>query len=550
MAVLDVRHPDVMEFIESKLEGDLSNFNISVGISERFMEAVLADEDWVFVNPRTGQEVDSQPAVEIFDAIIQAAWKTGDPGLVFLDRINADNPNKQLGTIESTNPCGEQPLLPFESCNLGSLNLAQMVLEGEIDWDHMIDVIKVGVQMLDCVVDMNEYPLPEIAEMSLKTRRIGFGVMGWADMLIQLGIRYDSDEAVELAEKVMRFIQGMVFEMSGRLARLYGNFPAWAHSDYGKIDCPMRNSAPTTIAPTGTISIIAGASSGIEPLFALAYVRNVMDNDRLIESNKYLAAVLKQRGLYTEDIMAKVITTGTIQHLDIPDDIKDVFRTSHDISPEWHVRMQAAFQKYTDNAVSKTINFPELAEPVDIRTAYMLAYQLNCKGITVYRDGSKLDQVLSMEKEVHDILPFELKERPRITYGFTERVNTAAGNLYITVNLDEDSQPFEVFGRIGKQDPSTGAWLEALSRVISLALRSGTPPDNIITQLEGITDVPVWDEGAQVKSGPDAIAKVLKRIMTPSADERVSVRCPECGQSATMQEGCIVCHHCGYSECG
>ena len=435
--------------------------------------------------------------------------------------------------------CGEQPLLPYESCNLGSLNLARMVwYDGDdvaIDWSRMSEVIKTAVHMLDSVIDMNDYPIDEIADMSRKTRRIGLGVMGWSDLLIQMGVRYDSDEALELAEQVMEFIQRETYRASEGLSEARGTFPEWERSAYNRGASPqrMRNSAPVTIAPTGTISIIAGASSGIEPLFALSFVRNVMDRTRLVEGNNYFEAVARNEGFYSEELMEQLAAVGSLEDLDVPGWVKDVFRVSHDIDPRWHVKMQGAFQKYTDNAVSKTINFPHDATMADVAEAYQSAYALGCKGITVYRDGSKAEQVLStgatdaasesgasaavVEIEVPG--PRVPRERPRQTRGITERVRTGHGNMYVTVNLDDAGRPFEVFGTMGKAGGCDAALLEAVSRLVSLALRAGIDTSEVTRQLRGITCCPAWDDGTLVRSGPDAVAIVLDKLTEGTAGE-------------------------------
>ena len=400
MAVLEVSHPDINEFIRSKRDKkNLSNFNISVAVTEACMEKVEAAEDFNLINPRNGKHVRTNNARETFELITRMAWETGDPGLVFIDRLNAGNPNPHLGAIESTNPCGEQPLQPYESCNLGSVNLANMLKhtdEGSVvDWEKLAYTVRTGVHMLDNVVDCNQYPLPEIDEMSRKTRRIGLGVMGLADTMVMLGIQYDSEDALTFTDWVLGFVHKEAHLASNALAAKRGNYPAWEGSIYSP-HTPMRNSAPTTIAPTGTISIIAGTSSGIEPLFALSYVRNVMDGTKLLEVNPYFEAVAKKEGFYSTELMEQVAETGTLAYTDVPQWVKNVFRTSHDISPEWHIRLQAMAQKHTDNAVSKTINFPASATVEDVENAYRLAYKLGCKGITVYRDGSKEEQVLSV----------------------------------------------------------------------------------------------------------------------------------------------------------
>ena len=545
MGILHVTHPDVLSFITSKEDGQhLSNFNISVAVTEDFMRRVEHDQTYDLVNPRTGQITGQLNAREVFERMTELAWRTGDPGIVFLDRINRDNPNPQLGDIESTNPCGEQPLLPYESCNLGSLNLARMVRydgeEVEIDWERMSEVITTAVHMLDSVIDMNDYPIDEIADMSRKTRRIGLGVMGWSDLLIQMGVRYDSDEALELAERVMEFIQRETYRASEELSEARGTFPEWERSAYNRGSNPqrMRNSAPVTIAPTGTISIIAGASSGIEPLFALSFVRNVMDRTRLVEGNNYFEAVARNEGFYSEELMEQLAAVGSLEDLDVPGWVKEVFRVSHDIDPRWHVKMQGAFQKYTDNAVSKTINFPHDATVEDVAEAYRSAYALGCKGITVYRDGSKAEQVLSTgatdatstDGAVGDGTPTAVveievpgprvpRERPRQIHGITERVRTGHGNMYVTVNMDGDNRPFEVFGTMGKAGGCDAALLEAVSRLVSLALRAGIDTGEVTRQLRGITCCPAWDDGTLVRSGPDAVAIVLDKLTEGMAGE-------------------------------
>ena len=591
MGILNVDHPDVEKFIRAKEDGqNLSNFNISVAVDSDFMERVKAAEEYDLVNPRTGKVTGQRNAKEVFDLLTNMAWKTGDPGLIFLDLINRDNPNPHLGEIESTNPCGEQPLLPHESCNLASINLARMVTiaDGDtvINWELLDENVDIAVHLLDNVIDMNEYPIPEIEEMSKKTRRIGLGVMGFSDLLIQLGIRYDSEEGLQMAEDLMRRIQERAHQASSDLTHDRGNFPAWEGSIYNRPGPdgtvrPMRNSAPTTIAPTGTISIIAGASSGIEPLFALSYVRNVMDNTKLVEGNPNFEAVARQEGFYSEELMEDLARTGSLEHLDIPQWVKDVFRVSHDIAPEWHVKMQGAVQKYTDNSVSKTINFPYDATVDDVAGAYMLAYELGCKGITVYRDGSKAGQVLSTgEKSAEKAEAGEIltpRQRPQSIRGVTERVRTGHGNMYVTINFDEAEAPFEVFGNLGKAGGCDSAQLEAISRLVSLALRSGIEPSTVIEQLRGITCCPAWDEGTLVRSGPDAVALALERHTTGAshedsessevqlkftpqvvangngnghAKEILNARkCPECNTPVIFEEGCIKCAACGWNKC-
>ena len=602
MGILHVTHPDILRFISSKEDGtSISNFNISVAVTEEWMERVKAGEEYDLINPRTGEVTGQLNAREVFDRLVQMAWKTGDPGIVFLDRINDDNPTPQLGQIESTNPCGEQPLLPYESCNLGSVNLARMVRytsEGaEINWDRMARVIKTGVHMLDNIIDMNRYPISQIEEMSKKTRRIGLGVMGFADLLVQMGIPYDSEEALEVGSEVMRFVKEKTGAASVALGETRGVFTAWEGSVYDREDGPrMRNSAPTTIAPTGTISIIAGCSSGIEPLFALSYVRNVMDNTRLVEGNPFFEAVARHEGFYSQELMERLAETGSLHDLDgaVPEWAKRLFVTSHGISPERHVRMQAAFQRYTDNAVSKTINFPSSASDQDIGEAYTLAYELGCKGITIYRDGSKDNQVLStgdtgkqpvtVEGEAGTIplAPGEVltpRGRPQEMMGRTERIRTGHGNMYITVNFDDAGKLFEVFTTLGKAGGCDSAQLEAISRLVSLALRSGVDMNAIVAQLRGITCCPAWDNGVLVRSAPDAVALALQRHISADAKEDLGAsdvdgsqlklfasvkekatwdlsgalprtHCPDCNTQLAFQEGCLLCTSCGWNKCG
>jgi len=426
----------------------------------------------------------------------------------------------------------------------------------EVDWDKLESTVKKAVHFLDNVIDANNHPLSEIKKNTEANRKIGLGVMGWADMLVQLGIPYNSTKAVKLAEEVMGFIWEKSHQTSSQLAKERDNFPNWDKSIYYQKKIPMRNSTVTTIAPAGTISIIAGCSSGIEPLFAISYIRTVMDNTKLIEVNPFFEKEAKERGFYNKKLMEKIAQKGSIQNFDeIPEDVKKVFVVSHDIAPEWHVRMQAAFQKYTDNAVSKTINLPNQATVGDVETAYRLAYQLGCKGVTIYRDGSREAQVLSTKKEKEEeeerIAPME---RPACLSGITDKIKTGYGNLYVTINT-LDGKPFEVFAQIGKSGYSTMADTEAICRLISLALRSGISVEETIEQLIGIGGAsPIYQEGGLVMSIPDAIAKVLNKHFGKNKDRNFHKDlyleyCPDCGGKLEHDSGCLVCRLCGFSKC-
>jgi ribonucleoside-diphosphate reductase alpha chain len=399
MAILRADHPDILEFVAAKAKpGALTNFNISVAATDEFMRAVETGGDYDLANPRTGASVSRLNARFVWDRIVNNAWKSGDPGVVFIDEINRHNPTPQLGRMEATNPCGELPLLPYESCNLGSINLSKMVTgQGDVDWEKMGGHIRVGVHFLDNVIDVNPYPLEEIDAITKANRKIGLGVMGFAELLIRLGIPYDSVEALQLGERIASFLEKEATGASEALAGQRGSFPnfpgsIWRHASGGR-----RNATVTTVAPTGTISIIAGCSSGIEPLFAIAFMRHVLGGARLFEINPLFERVAKDRGFYSSALLEKIVKYGTVKDMkEIPEDVKKVFVTAHEIAPEWHVRMQAAFQKHTENAVSKTVNLPQEATPEDIEKVYWLAYKLKCKGVTVYRYGSKGEQVLNL----------------------------------------------------------------------------------------------------------------------------------------------------------
>lgn len=580
MGLLRVDHPDILDFITCKDSNHkLNNFNISVGLTESFMKAVEEDREYDLVNPRTKKVVSKLKARTVFETIVKQAWKNGEPGIVFLDRINASNPTPMLGEIESTNPCGEQPLMPYESCNLGSINLTKMVRptlrsdraadteHKEVDWEKLKDTTWKAVHFLDNVIDVNKYPLKLIEEMTKANRKIGLGVMGWADMLIQLGIPYNSERAIELAEEIMEFIQNEGRRASIELAKERGVFPNYEYSIYkGKM--PLRNATITTIAPTGSLSIIAGCSSGIEPIFAVSFVRNVMEGTRLIEVNPYFENIAKRLGLWSRELMEKIAETGSIaQFLEFPEEIRQIFVTAHDITPIDHIRMQAAFQKYTDNAVSKTVNFSHSATTKDVEDVYMLAYKTGCKGVTVYRDGSREEQVLSTKKAQEEkkeasvkIVP---KKRPPVIKGSTRLLKTGCGNLYVTINEDENGRPFEVFTNIGKAGGCASSQAEAIGRLISLSLRSNIEPEEIVKQLKGIScHQPSWTEGGKILSCSDAIAKALEKYhyhgekgdngngKSGHHDVMQIGACPECGGAVEHEGGCAVCHNCGFTKCG
>lgn len=569
MGILRVDHPDIEDFITAKEDSsELTNFNISVALTEEFMEAVKADKEYVLINPRNGQAESSLGAKMIFDKLVDSAWRNGEPGIIFLDRVNMDNPTPHLGDIESTNPCGEQPLLAYEACNLGSINLARFIEDNSIDYRRLEEVVELAVRFLDDVIDMGSYPLPKIEEMVLGNRKIGLGIMGFADALLQLGIPYNSFQAVELGREIMEFLQRTSREASQRLARERGAYPNFVGSRQEQLGMtPLRNATTTTIAPTGTISIIAATSSGIEPNFALSYYRNIMDNDRLLEVHPFFAQVAKESGFYSEDLMTEVAKLGSICDFEeVPEAVRRVFVTAHDIDPHWHIQIQAAFQQYTDNAVSKTVNLKQDATRQDVAKVFTLAYELGCKGVTVYRDGSRDSQVLSVGSgseaaKSSGIVP---RPRPKVTSGQTEKVKIGCGNLYISVNSDELGI-CEVFTNTGR-DGGCASQSEATSRLVSIALRSGISVDSIVEQLRGIRcPACIRRPGVKVTSCPDAIAKALKKGLidkpaislqqfateqSATSDILAKHNCPECGELINHEGGCTICLSCGYSHCG
>jgi ribonucleoside-diphosphate reductase alpha chain len=633
MAVMDVHHPDILEFIDCKrVEGEIHNFNISVGASHEFMDAVKAGTDYDIRDPQTGAVAGQLNAREVFDKIIDGAWRNGEPGLIFLDWVNHKNPTPHLGRMTATNPCGEQPLLPYESCNLGSINLARFVVPStgsgqapltgsgqapstgsgqaenagglEIDYGHLRDVVRMAARFLDNVIDANSYSVDKIAEMTRATRKTGLGVMGFADLLTMLRIPYDSKEGLKLGKDIMRFVMEEADKMSEELAGQRGVFPAFEGSIYDAPGQPrMRNACRMTVAPTGTISMIAGCSSGIEPLFALCYHKhNILGGESLLYVDEGFETAAREGGFYSQELMDYLADGGSLQDRDdVPEWARQVFVTSADISPEMHVRMQAAFQESVDAAISKTINFPNSATEDDVRSAYVLAWELQCKGITVYRAGSREAEVLtkgtaeaeaasSDEAQAGEKDLLTPRQRPAEVAGITERVRTGHGNMYVTINFDEQGRPFEVFATLGKAGSCDSAQLEAISRLTSLALRSGIDPIKLLEDLRGITCCPAWDEGTLVRSAPDAVALVLGRHLemavtgkggvgvssesyeqmglfrspSPKQADRERdaggtsngrsdagrLKCPDCSVGTLVpQEGCLLCPECGYNKC-
>jgi ribonucleoside-diphosphate reductase alpha chain len=554
MGILRVDHPDILDFIGCKeRDHTFNNFNLSVAVTEDFMRAVEDNKTYSLMNPRTGQKVRSLEARKVFNRIVASAWKN-------------------VGEIESTNPCGEQPLLPFESCNLGSVNLSNMVRDGAVDWERLEGTVQAGVHFLDNVIDMNCYPLPQIESMTKGNRKIGLGVMGFADMLIKLGIPYDSPQAIEMAETVMEFIQSKARQASRDLALQRGPFPHFEGSLLeGQWDS-MRNATVTTIAPTGSLSIISGVSSGIEPIFALAFSRNVLDGTELTEVNPLFSEIAKREGFYSEELIQEVTQNGGLEDIDgVPEEMKRLFVTAHQISPEYHIRMQAAFQRYTDNAVSKTVNLPHEATTDDVREVYRLAFQLGCKGVTLYRDRSRSSQVLTKEHgtEREEVGTQEREPRPRgeVTFGMTRKMKTGCGTLYVTINEDEEGRLCEIFNQMGKAGGCGASQSEAIGRLVSLALRSGIKPSSVIRQLKGIScHLPVWHQGGKTLSCSDAIAKAIESytlhqpsvansgpkqaipFFNSAGEIHLRGACPDCGGQLRYEEGCVKCS-CGYSDC-
>jgi len=568
MGILRVDHPDIEQFIHAKDDGvTAQRFNLSIGVTDEFLTAAANGEPFTLRDPRDGSPRGSVDAAALLDEVARAAWTTGDPGLVFLDEINRHNPTPELGEIEATNPCGEVPLLPWEACTLGSINVARFwsTDAGDLDWLALNDTVRLAVRFLDNVVEANTFPVKEIAEAVRGNRKIGLGMMGWADLLIAAGIPYESDEAITLAERLATAIGATADEASAALGEEKGVFPNWERSVYA--DGPRyRNATRTCIAPTGTIAIIGGASSGIEPLFSLAHYRRMGDGTVLPEVNDAFQAAAQAAG-YASDELTEALVAGArlADRGDVPEDHRARFATAHEISPEWHVRMQATFQAHTDLAVSKTVNLPRDASVEDVRTVYRLAHDLHCKGVTVYRDGSRAVQVLAHAAEAETTSPIEPRrrhladERQSLTHKF--RVGEQEG--YITVGLYEDGSPGEVFIKIAKEGSTVSGLTDAVALLTSIALQYGVSLDKLADKLEqtrfepyGITanpDIPF------ATSLLDYVFRWLRlHFGTPIDDrgtadtppERSGLTCPDCGMQLEFSERCLVCRSCGYTKCG
>lgn len=651
MGILRVDHPDVMDFITSKEDlTKITNFNISVAITSKFMEALKADAEYDLIEPSSKQVVGKLRAQEVWDKMIEGAWRTGEPGVFFIDEANRYNPVPHLGEYEATNPCGEQPLLAYDVCNLGSINVGFYVENGKMDWKSFAKDIHLSTRFLDNVIDANKYPLPEIDSLSKRIRRIGLGVMGFADACIRLGIVYDSPEGVEFGRKVMEYVDVEGKKASAQLAEERGAFPEWAQSIWGpdatcardengqriRPEMKLRNCNVTTVAPTGTISIIAGCSSGLEPLFAVAFMRN-QAGVMMPDVNEDFVAIAKKEGWYSDALMERIAKTGSVIQPEVPTKWQQVFATANNIAPEWHIKMQAAFQLHCDSAISKTTNFSHAATREDVQKIYELAYEMKCKGVTVYRDGSRDGQVLStgatadaaakrdgkvddsasrqevadlnervgeltaandrlqkllFDSEAENLQRRQKRSRPDVLRSTAIRKETPLGTMFVHITEDDKGQPFEVFINLGKAGGSAMADAEAMGRLVSLALRSGIPIQQVHRQLRGISsDRAVGLGPNKVLSVPDAIGLALEDWMrtkngvqqellttaetlaAPSAPAAKSQpvaaasgmqmqfeavtggdafigTCPDCGSQLEFAEGCVKCHVCGFSECG
>jgi len=593
MGILRVDHPDILDFISCKADtSEVTNFNISVALTDRFMEAYQKGEDYELISPRDGSVVRKISAAAVLEKIAEQAWQTGEPGLFFIDVTNRTNPTPHVAAMEATNPCGEQPLLPYESCNLGSINLERHLIESDgrfrVDWTTLEKTVRSAIHFLDNVIDMNAYPIEEIEKITKANRKIGLGVMGFARMLFKLEIPYNSEKGVEMARTVMGFIHDISRDASGELAKKRGVYANWKGSLHDKQGRRLRNSYLTTVAPTGTISMIADTSGGCEPEFSLVWYKNVMDGEHLPYALDYFSEVAKREGFYSEDLLDQIMENkGSVQGIDqVPRHWQNVFTTSHDISPKWHVRMQAAFQEFSDSAVSKTINMPTSATTKDVKDAYLMAFRLGCKGITVYRDGCRPNQVMNVgtsdkgrkksldpgrTEKTASLSMVAPRPRPEVMTGTTTRRRTSCGDLYLTVNRDEKGNPFEAFATMGKAGGCEGSFNEAIGRLISLCMRAGVTPQDIVKQLIGIRCNKPFGLGREkVLSCSDAISKIFNQSLktkvsevryagttqssavseeVPSETQKIVFPCPECGCELIFGEGCEKCHFCGYSRC-
>lgn len=553
MGVLRVDHPDIMDFIHAKEDQTrFTNFNFSVAITDQFMDAVRRGKEYDLIDPSNGEVVERLSAGMVFDEIVNLAWLNGEPGVLFIDAANRANSTPHLGQFEATNPCGEQWLLPYESCNLGSINLGQYVKDGNVDWLRLTQTVHLAVRFLDNVIDCNRFPIPEIAEMTQKTRKIGLGVMGLHDMLIQLGLPYSSEEGRQSSAEVMRFIHQEAEAASRQLAELKGVFPAY-DEEYCTYPA-RRNAALTSIQPTGTVSMIADCASGCEPYFSIVTEKNVMDGDRFLMVNKHFEKVAREHDFFSEEVMQKVAETGTvIGHAEIPQKWQEIFRTAQDVSPEEHIKMQGALQTNgVDSSISKTINLPASATKDDVRLSYLLGFDLGCKGLTVYRDGSRDHQVLkTIAKEgektalVSSAGLVKKKELPDVLSAKRYRLKDANGNtIYIIVCFDDHENPMEVFAkfpfdnRVDLKDKST-MWTTTC-RLVSLSLRYQIPMDEIIKQLDR--------SSGHMLDLPAQLGKLLKSFMA-ATQHGFSSSCPECAGKLVFEEGCETCRDCGYSKC-
>ena len=606
MGILSVTHPDIIEFITIKDDlTKLTNFNLSVSIPDSFMKKLIEspDAEHIVVNPRTGE---SSPLAkkddkgkfwsvkDVFSLILDCAWASGEPGLIFIDRINRDNPTPHLGKISATNPCGEQPLLPYEACNLGSINLSKFVGEKNgiksFDFKALKETVHLSTRFLDNIIDVNKYPLPQIAEICKNNRKIGLGVMGFADALFKMGIPYCSDQAVELGEKIMQFINDESHDASEELAKIKGVFPNWKGSKWDKEhNRNMRNAATTTVAPTGTISIIANCSSGIEPLFSLAFFRNVLNGEKLIEVNETFAETAKKNNFYSDSLINSLASGDSLLKFNsVPEKMKHIFVTAHDIIPEWHIKMQAGFQRHCDSSISKTINFSHKATKEQVEKIYRMAFEYEVKGVTVYRDGCRMNQPMAHDKKEKEAKPPKPSDGvvkpisiPEIMSCLRIRQKTPFGNMHVKIAVEPDTgMEREVFAQLGKGGDVANSDLEAICRMLSLFLRCNGSLKLAIRQLDGIgSSLTVPSKDGRVISLADGLAKAIKKYMaakkmfgiqslllgkadlsmlndigngskkSTGRNGAFKIKCPECNEQLFFEEGCAKCYSCGFSKC-